>query len=293
MPKKKELPEEEIQKKELPEEEKKVKEKPKEEKKVDEKETKEEVEEIKEEKIEEAPAGVAIKREFDKEGWHPKTALAKKVKSGEITDIDEILSKGLKILEPEIVDCLLPNLETDLIEIGQSKGKFGGGKRNIWRQTQKKTKEGNKPKFSTLVVIGNKDGYIGLGYGKAKETMPAREKATRQAKLNIIKIRRGCGSWECGCATPHSIPFKVLGRWGSVRMSILSAPKGTGLCIQKECKKLLTLAGIKDVYSKTFGQTTTRLNLIYACFTALKQLSKKRGKEDYLKKGGVIEGTID
>lgn len=245
-----------------------------------------------EETVEEVPVGVAITKTFDKETWQPRTSLGKRVKSGEIADINEILDKGLKILEPEIIDCLVPNLEMDLIELGQSKGKFGGGKRNIWRQTQKKTKEGNKPKFSTIVVIGNKNGYIGLGYGKAKETMPAREKATRQAKLNLIKIKRGCGSWECSCATPHSIPFKVSGRRGSVIMEILPAPKGTSLCIEEECKKLLNLAGIKDAYSKTFGQTTTRLNLIYACFTALKQLSKVKIKSDYIKKGGVVEGTI-
>ena len=73
---------------------------------------------------------------------------------------------------------------------------------------KKKTKEGNKPKFATIAVIGNKNGYVGLGYGKAKETVPAREKAIRNAKLSIMKIRRGCGSWECGCKEPHSLTFQ-------------------------------------------------------------------------------------
>src|SRR3989344_8055838 len=101
-----------------------------------------------------------VKKEFDRDGWKPKTELGKKVKSGEIKSIEEILDKGMKILEQEIVDYLIPNLELGMIDIGQSKGKFGGGKRSIWKQTQKKTKEGNKPKFSTLVIVGNKDGYI-------------------------------------------------------------------------------------------------------------------------------------
>jgi len=74
--------------------------------------------------------------------WKPKTKIGKEVKEGKLKDIDYILEKEKKILEPEIVDSLL-NLENVLLSIGQAKGKFGGGKRRAWRQTQKKTKEGN------------------------------------------------------------------------------------------------------------------------------------------------------
>ena len=144
---------------------------------------------------------------FDKEAWKPKTDLGRKVKAGEITDLNMILDSGLKVLEPEIVDVLLPNLQTDLLMVGQSKGKFGGGQRRVFKQTQKKTKEGNKPKFATLAVVGNEDGIIGIGYGKAKETVPAREKALRNAKLNVFKIRRGSGSWESHSVEANSIPF--------------------------------------------------------------------------------------
>ncbi len=239
------------------------------------KETGEQVEKVIEKKIEETKK--VLDTRVDLEAWQPITELGKKVKTGEITNIDEILENGYKILEAEIVDALLPNLSSDLVAIGQSKGKFGGGKRSIWRQTQKKTAEGNKPKFATVVVIGNKEGYVGIGYGKAKETVPARRKAIRNAKLNLIKIHRGCGSWECACNNEqHSIPFKVEGKCGSVRISLIPAPKGTSTVIENETKKILNLAGIKDVYSKTFGQTRTKLNLIYACFDALKKLTKTR-----------------
>lgn len=213
------------------------------------------------------------------ESWIPKTELGRKVKNKEITDIDFILEKGFRILESEIVDTLLPNLNIELLETGRAKGKFGGGKASIWRQTQKATKEGNRMKFSTFVVVGNKEGYLGVGYGSAKETVPAREKAIRGAKLSIIKIKKGCGSWACGCGEPHSIPHKTTGKVGSSKMVILPAPKGTGLTIQKKCKKLLELAGIKDVYSDTFGQTRTKLNLYLACFKALKDISKLRVME--------------
>ena len=207
------------------------------------------------------------------EHWNPKTDLGKKVKAGVITNIDDILNHGFKILESEIVDVLLPNLEHTLLSVGQSKGKFGGGKKSIWKQTQKKTNEGNKPKFATLAVVGDKNGHIGIGYGKAKETVPAREKAVRNAKLNLINIKLGCGSWACNCHDLHSIPFKVYGRCGSVRVYLLPAPKGTRLSAETEVQKLLSMAGIKDVYSQTFGQTRTKINLIYACFIALKNIS--------------------
>ena len=210
--------------------------------------------------------------------WIPKTEFGKQVKSGEIKDIDVILEKGGKILESEIVDSLFPDLEYELITIGQSKGKFGGGKRSIWKQTQKKTREGNKPKFATVAVVGNRKGYVGIGYGKAKETVPAREKAIRQAKLNLIKVKYGCGSWDCACGEIHSIPFKVSGKCSSVIVELLPAPKGTNLCIHKELRKILTLAGIKDVYSKTYGKTNTQLNLVKACIAALKQLSMVKTK---------------
>lgn len=236
------------------------------------------------------PRGVA-KKGFDREAWKPKTELGRKVKAEEIKSMDEVIDSGKKILESEIIDALLTNLESDFIFIGQSKGKFGGGKRSIWRQTQKKTKEGNKPKFSTMIVVGNKDGYVGLGKGKAKETMPAREKALRQAKLNIIKIIRGCGSWE-GLPAPNSIPFAVEGKCGSVRIKLMPAPNGVGLCIENECKKMLALAGIKDIYSKTFGQTKVKINLLQACFSALKNLSSMKIDQDQMKKIGYVEGSL-
>ncbi len=140
------------------------------------------IEPVEEEKI------AVVTMTADLEKWKPKTALGRKVKNREIATLDEVLDSGKPILEPEIVDMLIPNIESDLLMIGQSKGKFGGGSRRVFRQTQKKTKEGNKPKFATYAVVGNKDGFVGLGFGKAKETVPAREKAVRQAKLNIIKV---------------------------------------------------------------------------------------------------------
>jgi len=213
------------------------------------------------------------------ENWKPKTELGKKVKSGEITNLDFILDRGYKILEAEIVDTLVPGLEVELLEVGQSKGKFGGGKSSIWKQTQKKTCEGNVIKFSACVIVGDKNHFIGMGYGSARETVPAREKAIRSAKLNIVSIKKGCGSWACGCGTLHSLPFEVGGRCGSVKVILRPAPRGTGLVVAGKCKKILELAGLKDIYSKSKGKTSTRLNFFKAFFEALKSTSKVRVPE--------------
>ncbi len=230
--------------------------------------------------------------EFDKESWKPVTGLGKLVKEGKIKDIDEILNNGLKILEPEIVDVLLPGLGSELLLIGQSKGKFGGGQRRVFKQTQKKTKEGNKPKFATVAVVGNENGIVGIGYGKSKETVPAREKSQRNAKLNLIKIRRGNGSWEDNSTKPNTIPFAVEGKCGSVKIKLMPAPNGTGLKAQKELQKILKLAGIKDIWSKTKGKTKSSINLIYACFEALKNLMNTRITEKTKTACSVVEGAI-
>lgn len=202
------------------------------------------------------------------EKWRAKTKLGKLVQDKKIKDIDEALK--YRILEPEIIDSLL-DLKSDILNIGQAKGKFGGGKRRAWRQTQKKTAEGNIPTFTCMVITGNGDGYIGIGSGKAKETLPARAKALREAKLSIIKIKRGCGSFDCVCKEPHSVPFIVEGKSGSCKVKLIPAAQGTGLVIGDECKKILKLAGIKDVYSVTNGNIRTTFNLAKACMNALKK----------------------
>jgi len=233
---------------------------------------------------------VKKKEAFAVESWKPKTSLGKQVKNRELTEIDDILDRRIKILEPEIVDALVLNMTTDLLMVGQSKGKFGGGQKRIFKQTQKKTQEGNKPNFATFAIVGNEDGYIGIGYGKSKETVPAREKAIRHAKLNIIKIRRGCGDWACGCREPHTIPFRVNGKAGSIRITLMPAPKGTGLKVEKECQKMLKFAGIKDIWSRTEGQTRSKLNVLYACFDALQQLVQFKANQKSIESTGTIEG---
>jgi len=211
--------------------------------------------------------------------WVPKTKLGKEVKSGKIKDLDEILNSNRKILEAEIVDSLI-NARSDLISIGQSKGKFGGGKRRAWRQTQRKTKEGNVPTFSTMAVIGDREGHLGVAEGKGKETLPARDKAIRKAKLNIIKVIRGDGGFDSVGGGNSSIPFKIEGKSGSVKVVFMPAAPGTGLVAAEEIKKILRMAGIKDIYSRTDGRKRTTFNLAKATMDALRKTNPKyKGKK--------------
>jgi len=203
--------------------------------------------------------------------WIPKTQLGKDVLAGKVKSLQEIFDAGKKILEAEIVDYLI-ELRSELLNIGQAKGKFGGGQRRAWRQTQKKTQEGNVITFSVMAVVGDGKGYMGVGYGRAKETLPAKEKALRKAKLNIQKNWRGCGSYDCSCDELHSIPYTVEGKCSGVRVKLMPAAQGTGLVANDELKKVLKLAGIKDIYTKTFGKTRTTINMIKACLDALGKL---------------------
>lgn len=226
---------------------------------------------------------------FNPDAWQPKTALGRAVKNKEITTIDEILNSGQAILEPQITEMLIP-LEAEFLLIGQAKGKFGGGQRRLFKNTQKKTMEGNKPKFTAVCVVGDRNGHIGIGMGGAKETVPAREKALRQAKLNVFRITRGTGSWEDNAENAHSIPFAVEGKCGSVTVRLIPAPKGKGLCVQKECAKILALAGIRNVWSKSFGQTRSTMNMVFALEDALRQLAQMKANDGYKQQLKIVEG---
>lgn len=187
--------------------------------------------------------------------WEPRTELGKLVKEGKIRTIDEIFANNYLIKELEIVDILLPGLKQELLDV------------NL---VQRQTHAGERNQFQAVVAVGNEDGYVGLGIGKARQVRQAIEKATREAKLNLIPVRRGCGSWKCSCDEPHSVPFVVRGKSGSVEVTLIPAPKGVGLVAGDVAKAILRLAGIKDVWTKTRGDTRTTLNLAFAVFDALR-----------------------
>ena len=207
--------------------------------------------------------------------WKPRTELGKMVAQGAIT-LDEIFTHGKKIKEAEIVDRLIPNLQSDIIFIGGSPGKGGGIKRTPTRRTTRMHRSGRRYRTSAMVVIGNGDGYFGLGKSVAVENRVAIAKATENAKLNIIPVKRGCGSWECVCGSGHTIPVQIEGKSGSVRVQLFPAPKGVGLCVNNEAKKMMRLAGIKDLWTKRYGESRSRSNYAMAVFDAFKRMNRLR-----------------
>ncbi len=206
--------------------------------------------------------------------WIPKTEPGRLVKSGQISSMEDFFTKGYRVMEPQIVDALIPAIKEKLVH---------------FTKTARITRQGRSFSFRASVLVGDGNAFVGLGIGSDRERIPAIEKATRQAKMAMKKVRRGCGSWECRCKEPHSIPFEVEGNSSSVRVRLLPAPKGTGLVVGNHIKEVLQFAGVRDVWSKTRGSTATTLDFVSAAVDALAQTSKVRFSEDMGKKLEVNE----
>jgi small subunit ribosomal protein S5 len=187
--------------------------------------------------------------------WIPRTTLGKHVLEGRITSIRDVFEQNIPIKEPEIVDTLIPEIKHEVLDV------------NI---VQKQTDAGEITKFKIGVVVGNGDGFIGIGIGKSKQMRFAIDKAVADAKLNLTPVRRGCGNWACGCGNPHSIPFMVKGKSGSVTVTLIPAPKGIGLVGAAVAKTILTFAGVKDAWVVSRGETRTTINFANAVYEALK-----------------------
>lgn len=207
--------------------------------------------------------------------WKPRTRLGRKVAKGEVTSILDALRSDQPIMEPEIVDELA-NLDDEVILIGGTPGKGGGKRRTVSKRTARMHKSGARYNTKAMVVVGDRNSVVGLGYGEANDTRAAIESATRDAKLNLIEIQRGAGSWEDSGDHDSSIPFEVSGKSGSVDVTLKPAPRGTGLAASDDVKKLMELAGIEDIWVKSRGQTRTRENLLKAAFQALQQVNEMR-----------------
>ncbi len=191
--------------------------------------------------------------------WVPTTEVGKTVKKGEIASLDQLFSMNLKVFEPEIVDYLISDMSEKLID---------------FKKTTRVTRSGRSFSFRAGILVGDGLSFVGLGTGKDRERYPAIRKATNSAKLSMVKVLKGCGSWQCTCSTEHSLPFKVEGASSSVRVILFPAPKGTGLVAGDNIKDVLRFAGLKDVWSKTFGNTRSKLDFVQATVDALANTTK-------------------
>ncbi len=198
--------------------------------------------------------GEREKPQFNIEAWEPKTLVGKKVKSHEITSIEQIFHMGQRIDEVEIVEALLPDLKHDVIEI---------------ISVQRMTKNNRKAKYRATAIVGDGKGHVGVGAGKDVEVKAAIDSSIKNAKVNIIPILLGCGSWQCACGTAHSLPLIAKGKCGSVEVILKPAPRGLGVVASDPIRKMLELAGVKDLWSFSRGRTRTKYNVLFATYRAL------------------------
>jgi len=188
-----------------------------------------------------------------KDEWVPCTKLGRLVKDGKIKSLEEIFLFSLPIKEFQIVDHILgAALKDEVMQISP---------------VQKVTAAGQRTRFKTYIAVGDGNGHIGIGCKTANEVANAIKGAVINAKMNVIPIRRGF--WGDNSGNPHTVPCKVTGKCGSVRARLIPAPRGSGIVASVIPKKLLTMAGIEDVYSCSSGNTRTRGNLAMAVYYAL------------------------
>jgi len=189
----------------------------------------------------------------EKEEWVPCTKLGRLVKEGKISRIDDIYFYSLAIKEAGIVDFFIPELKDEVMKI---------------QPVQKQTSAGQRMKFKAFVIVGDMDGHVGLGVKGAKEVATAIRGAILKAKLSVVPVLRGY--WGNKIGREHTVPCKVTGKCGSVRMRLIPAPRGTGLVASRASKRVLQYAGIEDVYTATKGATSTMGNFIKATFFAIR-----------------------
>jgi len=190
------------------------------------------------------------KEDLDK-AWIPVTKLGRLVKSGQISQIEQIYLHSLPIKEYQIVDHFL-TLKDEVMKI---------------MPVQKQTRAGQRTRFKAFVVIGDMNGHVGLGVKCSKEVATAIRGAIIVAKLSVLPVRRGY--WGNKIGKPHTVPCKITGKCGSVRCRLVPAPRGTGIVAARVPKKLLQFAGIDDCYTSTRGSTKTLGNLVKATFIAI------------------------
>jgi len=185
--------------------------------------------------------------------WMPCTKLGRLVKDGKIKSIEQIYLFSLPIKEYQIVDFFMKDkLKDEVMQIAS---------------VQKQTSAGQRTRFVCYVAVGDYDGHVGLGVKAAKEVPLAILGGIHAAKCSLVPIRRGY--WGGKIGLPHTVPIKMTGQCGSVRIRLVPAARGTGIVASPTSKKILQMAGIQDCYTASQGHTKTKGNFAKAAFDAL------------------------
>lgn len=133
-------------------------------------------------------------------------------------------------------------------------------------RVSKKTKGGNKIRFATLVVVGDRNGKVGLGLGKSADVSNSIQKAISYAKKRMIDVP----------IVNQTIPNSISVKKGAARVLLKPAPMGTGIIAGGAVRNVVEVTGIRNISSKILG-TSNKASNVYATFEALRQLSKRKG----------------
>ena len=137
----------------------------------------------------------------------------------------------------------------------------------------KVTKGGKTLRYDALMVVGDKNGKVGIGMAKALDVTQAIEKATLVAKKNMINV----------CIDGTTIPHDIIGKFGTTKVIMMAAPEGKGIIAGGVVRDVVELAGIKDITTKLYGSNNP-VNCVKATFEGLKalrtaeQIAALRGK---------------
>lgn len=147
------------------------------------------------------------------------------------------------------------------------------------RRVTKVVKGGRTFRFAAIVVVGDENGHVGVGSGKAMEIPDAIRKGIEDAKKNMISVP----------ILGTSIPHEVKGHFGAGRVLVMPAVEGTGIIAGGPVRAVLQLAGLKDVRAKSLGSNNSR-NMVNATMEGLKQL--KRAEDVARLRGKSVEEIL-
>lgn len=200
------------------------------------------------------------------EEWVPVTKLGRLVKEDKIASLEDIYLYSIPIKEFQIIEKFIKPVGQNVTEREEMVDHLKDEVLKIM-PVQKQTTAGQRTRFKAFVAVGDFNGHLGLGVKCSKEVATAIRGAIILAKLSLIPIRRGY--WGGNFGTPHTIPCKVTGKCGSVRVRLIPAPRGTGIVAAGVAKKLLTFAGVDDCFTSACGKTRTLGNFAKAVYDAL------------------------